>query len=189
MIRTMFLTAALLAGAGTAALAEEDRQGAGERTQAAPADRMGAIPPAGDRHPEYDAGTSTAAPRADERAEAREHAEAADPGARPTHAAQAKVIERKTEGQVRADDLLGSTVRNPQGEALGKVSDLLLERDGRVAGLVLDTDGFVDGAAGQVALSWEAVDLGIGEDGEPVAEVDLDAASLREAAPFERRSD
>jgi len=45
--------------------------------------------------------------------------------------------------QIRADDLVGKTVRNPAGDKIGEVDSVLLGNDGRTAALVIGVGGFL----------------------------------------------
>ncbi len=44
--------------------------------------------------------------------------------------------------QARASKVIGSAVHDTQNNDIGKVSDLILDRDGRVAAVVVNTGGF-----------------------------------------------
>jgi hypothetical protein len=64
---SIYIAACLLALVGVSASAEKAEKSTDEAQQeAAPAERMGAVPPAADRSPEWEGGTSTARPRPDE---------------------------------------------------------------------------------------------------------------------------
>jgi hypothetical protein len=73
---SIYIAALLLALVGVSASAEKAEKSTDEAQQeAAPAERMGAVPPAAERSPEWEGGTSTARPRPDE-----QHAEHTDDG-------------------------------------------------------------------------------------------------------------
>jgi sporulation protein YlmC with PRC-barrel domain len=102
---------------------------------------------------------------------------------------QAAIIQRQEMDQFRADNLIGSSVQNMQGEEIGQISDLLLDRDGNVVGLVVGVGGFLGVGERDVALSWDAIQLTTDQDGEPIAQVDMDQQTLERAPEFERRDD
>jgi sporulation protein YlmC with PRC-barrel domain len=117
-----------------------------------------------------------------------------DPTARAEHerarvTGQAAIIQRQEMDQFRADNLIGSSVKNRQDEEIGQISDLLLDRDGNVKGLVVGVGGFLGVGDRDVALQWDAIELTTDEDGEPVARVDMDQQTLENAPEFERREE
>jgi sporulation protein YlmC with PRC-barrel domain len=59
-----------------------------------------------------------------------------------------------------AKDLLGSQVKNPQGENLGKIEDIVIDTDiGQVAYAVLSFGGFLGLGDKLFAIPWEALSL------------------------------
>jgi sporulation protein YlmC with PRC-barrel domain len=117
-----------------------------------------------------------------------------DPTARAEHerarvTGQAAIIQRQEMDQFRADNLIGSSVKNRQDEEIGQISDLLLDRDGNVKGLVVGVGGFLGVGDRDVALQWDAIELTTDEDGEPVARVDMDQQTLENAPEFQRREE
>jgi sporulation protein YlmC with PRC-barrel domain len=74
------------------------------------------------------------------------------------------LIETQAEGQRLASDLLGSDVADGTGEAVGEVTDLILDDENKVIGAVISTGGF----------------LGIGEH-----EVGVDIAQLQRDAEWD----
>jgi ribosomal 30S subunit maturation factor RimM len=98
-------------------------------------------------------------------------------------------IARQEPGQFSAERLIGTTLRSTEGEELGEISDLLVDRDGTVAGVVVGVGGFLGIGRRDVGVSWDALELTADEDGEPVAQVDIDRATLRNAPRLEFRND
>lgn len=66
--------------------------------------------------------------------------------------------------QIRAEKLIGMKVVNGDGEELGTVSDIVLNKDGTVSGLVLKTGGVLGIGGKFVAISWRDVGNAIGSD-------------------------
>ena len=65
--------------------------------------------------------------------------------------------------------LIGATVKNPEGEDLGSIQELLIDpQSGRVSAAVLSVGGVLGMGAKRVAVSWETFRSGLGE-GEIVA--------------------
>ena len=65
---------------------------------------------------------------------------------------------------VRPGDLAGSEVRNPKGERLGKVEDVMIDTTtGRVAYVVLSTGGFLGLGDRLFAIPWQIFQLDAAE--------------------------
>ena len=89
-------------------------------------------------------------------------------GAQPSPTAEAApaspppsdaVISAQSDGQVRADQLIGMTVYNAQGEKVGTVHDIILDKDGRASGVVLNVGGVLGIGAKAVGLTWKEIDV------------------------------
>ena len=97
------------------------------------------------------------------------------------------VLETRQEERVnlmRAHDIRDIKVRNPQGENLGDISDVVLDRDsGRVAYAVLSYGGILGFGEKHFAIPWEAVRTRAGERS---ATVDADKRTLDNAQGFSR---
>jgi hypothetical protein len=65
-------------------------------------------------------------------------AEAAPPASPPPSDA---VISAQSDGEVRADEIIGMTVYNAAGEKVGTVHDILLDKEGKATGVVLSVGG------------------------------------------------
>jgi sporulation protein YlmC with PRC-barrel domain len=95
-----------------------------------------ATPPAGDQ---------SAAPAAD----------AAPANPPPSDA----VISAQSDGELRADQLIGMTVYNAEGEKVGSVHDILLDKEGKATGVVLSVGGVLGVGAKSVGLTWKEIDV------------------------------
>jgi sporulation protein YlmC with PRC-barrel domain len=82
-------------------------------------------------------------------------AEAAPASPPPTDA----VISAQSDGQLRADQLIGMTVYNGQGERVGAVHDIILDKDGKASGVVLSVGGVLGIGAKSVGLTWKEIDV------------------------------
>jgi sporulation protein YlmC with PRC-barrel domain len=61
--------------------------------------------------------------------------------------------------QVRADDLIGSTVYGANDENIGNVGDVLLNADGGIDAVIVDVGGFLGLGAREVALGMDDVEF------------------------------
>jgi hypothetical protein len=79
--------------------------------------------------------------------------------------------------------VVGATVKNPQGEELGEIQELLIDpQSGRISAAVLAFGGVLGMGAKRVAIAWETLQGGLGE-GELVAA--LSKEQLQNAPSFE----
>jgi sporulation protein YlmC with PRC-barrel domain len=69
------------------------------------------------------------------------------------------VISAQSDGEVRADQLIGMTVFNAEGEKVGTVHDILLDKDGKATGVVLSVGGVLGVGAKSVGLTWKEIDV------------------------------
>ena len=69
------------------------------------------------------------------------------------------VISAQGAGEVRADQLIGMTVYNAEGEKVGSVHDILLDKEGKATGVVLSVGGVLGVGAKSVGLTWKEIDV------------------------------
>ncbi len=69
------------------------------------------------------------------------------------------VISAQSDSELRADQVIGMTVYNAQGEEVGKVHDILLDREGKATGVVLSVGGVLGVGAKSVGLTWKEIDV------------------------------
>lgn len=78
-----------------------------------------------------------------------------------THQAGEELMDRaetaNTFGVHRASDLVGTKVKNPEGEDLGEIEDLVLSPDGHISYAVLSFGGFMDIGDKLFALPWHCL--------------------------------
>jgi sporulation protein YlmC with PRC-barrel domain len=109
-----------------------------------------------------------------------------DPGvSRPATGSPARMdgnrAERDWERRHRASKIIGTNVRNRQGEKIGDVEDIVLDRTGNVAYAVVSTGGFLGIGDRLHAVPWKAL--------QPVANedhfvLDIDRKRLQAAPGF-----
>ncbi len=69
------------------------------------------------------------------------------------------VISAQSDGEVRADQIIGMTVFNAEGEKVGTVHDILLDQEGKATGVVLSVGGVLGVGAKSVGLTWKEIDV------------------------------
>ncbi len=93
---------------------------------------------------------------------------ASPPAAAPAPAAEAApanpppsdaVISAQSDGEVTADQIIGMTVYNAEGEKVGTVHDILLDKEGKATGVVLSVGGVLGVGAKSVGLTWKEIDV------------------------------
>ncbi len=85
---------------------------------------------------------------------------------------------------MRAHDIRDIKVRNPEGENLGDLTDIAIDREsGRIAYAILAYGGILGFGEKHFAIPWEAVRA---RSGEKVAVVDMDKRTLDSAPGFSR---
>ncbi len=80
------------------------------------------------------------------------------------HAAMAQPQEPDTAEPYRATELLGKEVRNPDGERLGQVREIVIEASGRVRYLIVAYGGFLHMGDSLTAVPWDVARPAIGKD-------------------------
>lgn len=88
---------------------------------------------------------------------------AGDTAAPPAAASPSGSAEQATRVQkaneMRADRLIGTTVRNPQNESIGKIADLVLDEKGSATDVVISVGGFLGIGDKHVAVPWDQVQV------------------------------
>jgi len=114
--------------------------------------------------PASDSGTDTTNPATPPAAD--QSAAPAEPAPAPTAEAPPAspppsdaVISAQSSSEVRADQLIGMTVYNAEGEKVGTVHDILLGTDGKASGVVLSVGGVLGVGAKSVGLTWKEIDV------------------------------
>jgi sporulation protein YlmC with PRC-barrel domain len=173
MLRKLFLLSTVASLAAFPALAQEATQPTTitpPAEQTAPAEDMTQQQPAAEpTAPAADAAAPTdpAAPAT---------AEAEQPATPPPSEA---VIPVQPADQVRAETMIGMDVYDTNGEKVGKVKDILFDKEGKATGVVLAVGGVLGLGAKQVGLQWSEVDI---QPDAEVAKVQYNKSQL-EAAP------
>jgi hypothetical protein len=97
------------------------------------------------------------------------------------------VITQQDDSQVRVYRLVGSKAIGPDGQAIGKVDDLLLDRDQRMVAVIVSVGGFLGMGSKSVALPAARVDISQAYGDERVVKVDATKDELIAAPAFKTR--
>lgn len=68
-------------------------------------------------------------------------------------------LQARTLDQIRADDLIGSTVYGANEEKIGSVGDVILTQDGAVEAVLVDVGGFLGIGAREVAIGLDNINF------------------------------
>ncbi|MBX3502536.1 MAG: PRC-barrel domain-containing protein [Alphaproteobacteria bacterium] len=96
------------------------------------------------------------------------YAQSAPPPASPAPPTQERVQDRATAPAFTADTrkLIGRNVKNAQGETIGEIEAIYLDKDGKVDSVIIGVGGFLGMGERNVRVSWH--DLTIADNGERV---------------------
>src|ERR1700740_3442847 len=100
---------------------------------------------------------------------------------------QQAVITNQDESQVRVYRLIGSKVVGADGQEIGKVDDLLLDRDQKLAGVIVSVGGFLGVGSKSVALPADRVDISQAYGDQRVVKIDATKEELAAAPAFRTR--
>jgi sporulation protein YlmC with PRC-barrel domain len=153
MMKRLLMTtaAASLLAIGASAYAQDSNTGASGQSQQPPV----VTPPASNESGGTTDMNNPASPPAADPAAPAPAAEAAPANPPPSDA----VISAQSEGEVRADQIIGMTVYNANGEKVGTVHDILLDKEGKATGVVLSVGGVLGVGAKSVGLTWKEIDV------------------------------
>jgi sporulation protein YlmC with PRC-barrel domain len=91
-------------------------------------------------------------------------------------------------GEMRASKLIGTSVKNPAGETIGEVNEVVLGRDGNVAALIIGVGGFLGIGEREVAIGFDAVQKTVDERGNLALTVNATKDALKAAPAWEWKS-
>ena len=155
MMKRLLMTtaAASLLALGATAYAQ-DNTGASGQSQQPPV--VTPAPATNESGGTTDLNNPASPPAADPAAPAPAAAAAPPPASPPPSDA---VISAQSDGEVRADQIIGMTVYNAEGEKVGTVHDILLDKEGKATGVVLSVGGVLGVGAKSVGLTWKEIDV------------------------------
>jgi sporulation protein YlmC with PRC-barrel domain len=70
-----------------------------------------------------------------------------------------KAVRQIEANQFKVDRLAGTDIKNHDGDTIGTVDDVLLDKDGRVAAVIVSTGGVLGIGEKTVALNWDQVEV------------------------------
>lgn len=84
-------------------------------------------------------------------------------------------------GEMNLATLIGSDVKNPQGQTIGEVENVLLDRSGKVDMVVITVGGFMGLGGRDVALKWDEITV---NDGGRDVMVDMTEMQLKQMPEY-----
>lgn len=102
----------------------------------------------------------------------------------PNPMVMAIVVDHIQPGDHLTSKVVGANVYSTAGDKIGDVNDLILDRNGKISGIVVGVGGFLGVGEKNVALSWDAVTVGVDEKGKPHLSVHVTKDALEKATPF-----
>lgn len=98
-------------------------------------------------------------------------------------AAGEKYITAQSENQVSANTYIGQTVYNGAEENIGKISDLIIEKDGGIAAAVVGVGGFLGIGEKWVAVPFDTISITQAPDADDVTLTTTETSESLKAAP------
>lgn len=111
-------------------------------------------------------------------------APAATSAATPSAMSSASLLRTALPGDRLSSKIVGADVHSMSGEKIGDVNDLILDASGKVTGVVVGVGGFLGVGEKSVALSFDAVTMGVDDKGKPRLSVHVTKETLEKAPAF-----
>jgi sporulation protein YlmC with PRC-barrel domain len=92
-------------------------------------------------------------------------------------------------GDVMAEKIIGTNVRNPQNENIGSVNDLVIDQDGRVKAAILSVGGFLGLGAKKVAVPWSELQIRTDDSHDLALAINMNREQLTQAPEFKTADD
>ena len=87
----------------------------------------------------------------------------------------------KYSNEMRASKLIGTAVRNPAGETIGDINEILLDKSGKVAAVIVGVGGFLGMGEREIAVAFESIQMIRDRDGKDVLTVNATKDTLKTA--------
>lgn len=84
---------------------------------------------------------------------------------------------------LRASEVIGANVKNPDGTSIGEISEVILKSNGSIDGVVVDVGGFLGVGEHPVLLAWDALRF-TAESNDVVATTSLNKEALNALPAF-----
>lgn len=82
--------------------------------------------------------------------------------------------------------LIGRNIKNPQGDTIGEIKSIYVNKNGKVAGVMVGVGGFLGVGEREVRLAWK--DLNVMDNGEKVT-VNMTKDQLKAMAPYKYKDE
>ncbi|HEX6001209.1 MAG TPA: PRC-barrel domain-containing protein [Hyphomicrobiaceae bacterium] len=92
-------------------------------------------------------------------------------------------------GELRASQLIGTSVKNPAGETIGDINEVVIGKDGKVAAVVVGVGGFLGIGEHEVAVRLESLQLTHGTDQGTTATLNATKEALKSAPEWKWSAD
>jgi hypothetical protein len=111
------------------------------------------------------------------------------PAAKPGGSVTQSQWHRPQAGELRASKLIGMTVKNPAGESIGEINDVVVGKDGKVAAVVIGVGGFLGIGEREVAASFESLQLARGTNQETTVTLNASKEAVKSAPEWKWSAD
>jgi sporulation protein YlmC with PRC-barrel domain len=101
-----------------------------------------------------------------------------------TSAASTTFVTQQPDNEWLARVFIGQAVRNPAGETVGDINDLVFNRKGQISTVVIGVGGFLSMGEKSVGVPFDALTFNVGQTGERVIVVALSKEVLVKAPEF-----
>jgi sporulation protein YlmC with PRC-barrel domain len=85
----------------------------------------------------------------------------------------------------RASNLIGTSVKGPNGDALGDINDVVITQTGNVSAFIIGVGGMLGVGEKNVAVPYQALTLSTGSDGKRTASLNATPDDLKAAPAYE----
>jgi len=87
-------------------------------------------------------------------------------------------------GSWQAETVLGKEVRGKANENIGRIVDVIADRNGKIRAALIDFGGFLGLGSRKIAVDWHALKFTPGEDGRHVITLDLTRDQMKSAPEY-----
>ena len=90
-------------------------------------------------------------------------------------------------GSWQAETVLGKQVRGKANENIGRIVDVIADRNGKIRAALIDFGGFLGLGSRKIAVDWHALKFTPGEDGRNVVTLDLTRDQMKSAPEYREK--
>jgi sporulation protein YlmC with PRC-barrel domain len=101
--------------------------------------------------------------------------------AAPAEASAQVLWYSQSKDEMRASKLIGASVKNPAGETIGDINEVLFDNSGKVNAVVVGVGGFLGMGEREVAVAFSSLRMAPGDDGRTVITIDATKDALKSA--------